>query len=201
MNEYLGKERLIILEMGQDFGEKELILESVSSKLLTLWPWASHLTTLSPTFLTYKMRMMIIDLISQESWWVYESKKLYTNVLTVGCLPNKRYFSIWRIRSYVRNWRGGLLIGFSFWTTFPRDTCTEIVMCLSLSQWCVTRGDMCHFQVSAIESTHKGSYMFLLLPRWVGDLGRYILMEAYVLTTNLENNLALASKFEHSHIP
>ena len=44
MNEYLGKERLIILEIGQDFGEKELRLNSGSCKLLTLWPWASLLT-------------------------------------------------------------------------------------------------------------------------------------------------------------
>lgn len=36
MNEYLEKERLIILEIGQDFGEKVLRVYSGSSKLLTL---------------------------------------------------------------------------------------------------------------------------------------------------------------------
>lgn len=36
MNEYVGKERLIILEIGHDFGEQELRLYTGSSKLLTL---------------------------------------------------------------------------------------------------------------------------------------------------------------------
>lgn len=41
---------------------------SLTIKLLTLWPWASHLTIWNPSFFIYKMRLRIIDPAPQESW-------------------------------------------------------------------------------------------------------------------------------------
>lgn len=69
----------------------------------------------------------------------------------------------------------------------------------------MTTGEVHHSQDSAIGTSLKGplcAFCFCWLDAHGGEgLGRCVLMCVHTVTTKLEDNLAVASEFEHSHTP